>query len=173
MRSLARVARSRRFVRSGVLPRSPATAPLLHGKPVALGSAGEGRFDGRGLRRFSDGHADRSRDEGRQAGLLGVVISASAAQLASERMPLADAVHRQLCGLLPGLPAPAWSKVITEKQATFSCTPGLERPATVTAEPGIVLAGDHVASDYPATLEGAVRSGLQAADAVVARMRRG
>jgi monoamine oxidase len=35
----------------------------------------------------------------------------------------------------------------------------------------VVLAGDHVASDYPATLEGAVRSGLQAAAAVVARLR--
>jgi squalene-associated FAD-dependent desaturase len=140
---------------------------LQYGRTVRLPRPMTGMAEGPGQWVF-----DRGLLTG-QAGLLGVVISASAAQLASERMPLADAVHRQLCGLLPGLPAPAWSKVITEKQATFSCTPGLERPATVTAEPGIVLAGDHVASDYPATLEGAVRSGLQAADAVVARMRRG
>jgi len=108
-----------------------------------------------------------------QAGLLGVVISASAARLADDGGPLADGVHRQLCEVLPGLAAPAWTKVITEKQATFACTPGLDRPGTLTAEPGIVLAGDHVASDYPATLEGAVRSGLLAADAIVTRLRSG
>jgi uncharacterized protein with NAD-binding domain and iron-sulfur cluster len=102
-----------------------------------------------------------------------VVISASAAQRAMDAGTLAAEVHGQLCGLLPGLPAPAWTKVITERQATFSCTPGLQRPGTLTAAPGVVLAGDHVASDYPATLEGAVRSGLQAAGAVLAGLRTG
>lgn len=105
-----------------------------------------------------------------QAGLLGVVISASAAQRSMDAGTLSAEVHRQLCALLPALPAPAWTKVITERQATFSCTPGLQRPGTLTAAPGVVLAGDHVASDYPATLEGAVRSGLQAADAVLVHL---
>lgn len=108
-----------------------------------------------------------------QAGLLGMVISASTAQRMPGADPLADAVHRQLCDLVPGLPGPAWSKVITEKQATFACTPGLDRPGPLTAAPGVVLAGDHVASDYPATLEGAVRSGLQAAEAVLAGLHHG
>jgi squalene-associated FAD-dependent desaturase len=106
-----------------------------------------------------------------QAGLLGVVISASAAQRSLDPATLTAEVHGQLCGLLPGLETPGWTKVITERQATFSCSPGLRRPGTLTAAPGVVLAGDHVASDYPATLEGAVRSGLQAAAAVVARLR--
>jgi squalene-associated FAD-dependent desaturase len=108
-----------------------------------------------------------------QAGLLGVVISASTAQRAPGHAALADAVHRQLVDLVPALPAPEWSKVITEKQATFACTPGLERPGMLTAASGVVLAGDHVASDYPATLEGAVRSGQQAADALIDRLRHG
>lgn len=53
--------------------------------------------------------------------------------------------------------------MITEKRATFSCTPGLIRPGNATALPGLVLAGDYTASDYPATLETAVRSATAAA----------
>ena len=52
-------------------------------------------------------------------------------------------------------------QTLTEKRATIRCTPGLQRPAMAIA-PGLHAAGDHVAGPYPATLEGAVRSGLQA-----------
>jgi hydroxysqualene dehydroxylase len=52
-------------------------------------------------------------------------------------------------------------KVVTEKRATFRCTPALLRPAPRIA-PGLHAAGDHVEGPYPATLEGAVRSGLDA-----------
>ena len=55
-------------------------------------------------------------------------------------------------------------RTLTEKRATFRCTPGLPRPAMRIA-PGLVAAGDHVDGPYPATLEGAVRSGLAAARA--------
>jgi hydroxysqualene dehydroxylase len=51
---------------------------------------------------------------------------------------------------------------LTEKRATFRCTPALRRPEPQIA-PGLSAAGDYVAGPYPATLEGAVRSGLQAA----------
>lgn len=54
---------------------------------------------------------------------------------------------------------------VTEKRATFACTPGLVRPAMRIA-PGLLACGDHVAGPYPATLEGAVRSGAAAADAL-------
>jgi squalene-associated FAD-dependent desaturase len=56
-------------------------------------------------------------------------------------------------------------RVFTEKRATFRCTPGLRRPAARVAA-GLGAAGDHVAGPYPATLEGAVRSGQQAAHAM-------
>ena len=49
-----------------------------------------------------------------------------------------------------------------EKRATFQCTPGLQRPPARIAG-GLWAAGDYVAGPYPATLEGAVRSGQQAA----------
>jgi hypothetical protein len=53
--------------------------------------------------------------------------------------------------------------VIREKRATFSCQPNLAtRPPTRLAD-RLFLAGDHSWAEYPATLEGAVRSGLRAA----------
>jgi hydroxysqualene dehydroxylase len=53
-------------------------------------------------------------------------------------------------------------KHLTEKRATFRCTPALARPSSLIA-PGLFAAGDYVAGPYPASLEGAVRSGLEAA----------
>ncbi|MBX3618383.1 MAG: hydroxysqualene dehydroxylase HpnE [Rhizobacter sp.] len=57
--------------------------------------------------------------------------------------------------------APTALRTTTEKRATFLCTPGLKRPA-VRVLPGLSAAGDHVQGPYPATLEGAIRSGLAA-----------
>jgi len=50
----------------------------------------------------------------------------------------------------------------TEKRATFLCTPQLQRPAQHVL-PGLCAAGDYIDGPYPATLEGAVRSGVAAA----------
>jgi hydroxysqualene dehydroxylase len=58
-------------------------------------------------------------------------------------------------------------KVLAEKRATFRCTPGLARPPTAIAL-GLVAAGDYVQGPYPATLEGAVRSGEAAVVALAA-----
>ena len=60
------------------------------------------------------------------------------------------------------------SLVQREAQATFASTPELEalRPGPVTPLAGLFLAGDWTDTGLPATIEGAVRSGLRAADAV-------
>ncbi len=60
------------------------------------------------------------------------------------------------------------SLVQREAQATFASTPELEalRPGPVTALPGLFLAGDWTDTGLPATIEGAVRSGLRSADAL-------
>ena len=73
------------------------------------------------------------------------------------------ATARQIAAALGTLPPPRWTKAITEKRATFACTPDAFRPATETGMAGLFLAGDYVASEYPATLESAVRSGQRAA----------
>ena len=55
-------------------------------------------------------------------------------------------------------------QTLVEKRATFRCTPGLQR-ASMRISTHLHAAGDHVAGPYPATLEGAVRSGLAAVNA--------
>jgi predicted NAD/FAD-dependent oxidoreductase len=57
-------------------------------------------------------------------------------------------------------------QTIVEKRATFACLPGLLRPAAQVL-PGLLACGDYVEGPYPATLEGAVRSGLQAAQVAI------
>ena len=53
--------------------------------------------------------------------------------------------------------------VVVEKRATFAATPGLARPSNATPWPRIWVAGDWTDTGYPGVLEGAVRSGLRAA----------
>jgi hypothetical protein len=53
-------------------------------------------------------------------------------------------------------------QTVVEKRATFACTPGLDRPLMYVAA-GLLACGDYVDGPYPATLEGAVRSGVAAA----------
>ncbi len=100
-----------------------------------------------------------------QDGLLAVVISASGLALEQGHAELAANCARQLAEDLqrPELATPIWTQVISEKRATFACTPGLQRPDNVLPMQGLVLAGDYTASRYPATLEAAVQSGKIAA----------
>jgi squalene-associated FAD-dependent desaturase len=102
-----------------------------------------------------------------QDGLIGVVISASGAHQDLAHDALARAVHAELKENFPALGEPRWHQVIAEKRATFSCTPGLSRPDNATPVAGLYLAGDYTASEYPATIESAVRSGVRAANLVL------
>jgi len=64
-------------------------------------------------------------------------------------------------------------ELLIDKRATFAAVPDLARPGNATAWPRLALCGDWTDTGYPGTLEGAVRSGLQAgrllADAAGAR----
>lgn len=90
-----------------------------------------------------------------------------------ETMPRADVIALALRELAEFFPAVREAKlekahVVKEIRATFSAAPGLEsrRPVSRTAIPNLVLAGDWTRSGWPATMEGAVRSGYLAAEAI-------
>jgi squalene-associated FAD-dependent desaturase len=108
---------------------------------------------------------DRARIGGPK-GLLAAVISASGEHEELSKETLVSRIETELRAALGPLPSPLWSQIITEKRATFSCRPGVERPEGATALSGLLLAGDYIAGDYPATLEAAVRSGVAAARAI-------
>jgi len=118
---------------------------------------------------LAGGHAQWAFDRGALSGhrgLIAMVLSASGGHESLPHDALAARLHAELAAAIPGLPEPRWQRVIAERRATFSCRPGLDRPGNATAVPGLVLAGDYTASDYPATLESAVRSGVAAANLV-------
>jgi hypothetical protein len=105
------------------------------------------------------------------AQMLAAIISADGPHLQLPHADLVRSVDGQLRRLRPGWPACVWSQVIVEKRATYACTPGRPRPAAPRLAPGIYLAGDYVDAEFPATLEAAVRSGVAAAEAVLADRR--
>ncbi len=96
---------------------------------------------------------------GGPAGLLAFVVSAAEGGRATLESQVLAQAQAQL-----GLTMQAVQTVL-EKRATFACTPALQRP-TMHIAPGLLACGDYLAGPYPATLEGAVRSGLQAASAL-------
>ena len=100
-------------------------------------------------------------------GILACVLSAEGDWDEMEDDALCTALHEELTALLGCLPTPHWHRVIRERRATFSCRPGLPRPGPVTAERGLWLAGDYTYAEYPATIEGAVRSGIATARAIL------
>lgn len=101
-----------------------------------------------------------------QPGLIAVVISAEGAHQELPQGELANKVIAELRDEFGLTAAPQWFKVIAEKRATFCCAPNLQRPTQQTALPPLLLAGDYTAGDYPATLEGAVLSGLRCASLI-------
>lgn len=100
----------------------------------------------------------------RQPGLFAVVISGTGAWQLLDHEALANAIQKEIA-LQFGFPSPLKHWVIEEKRATFSCTPGLQRPAAKVSDT-LWLAGDYVSGDYPATLEGAARNGIAVASSI-------
>jgi squalene-associated FAD-dependent desaturase len=109
----------------------------------------------------------RSEDAG---SYLELVVSASKTLVPMSRQEILDLALRELAEFFPVVRQAKLVKaaVVKEVRATFSVTPGLDayRPGAVTAWPGVFLAGDWTATGWPSTMEGAVRSGYLAAEAL-------
>ncbi|MCC6223075.1 MAG: FAD-dependent oxidoreductase [Thermoleophilia bacterium] len=99
---------------------------------------------------------------------LTVVASATPDLAATRGGELVDLVFRSLVERL-GPAGLIWSRVSREPRATFACRPGTAvlRPGPGTGRPGIVRAGAWTATGWPATMEGAIRSGHAAARALL------
>jgi len=109
---------------------------------------------------------------GDEASHLSVVSSGATPIADLTNADLIALAHAELLDAMPAVRAAALRRatVIREPHATFSLAPGQpRRPATVTPIDGLYLAGDWIETGLPATIESAVRSGHQAADAVLAR----
>lgn len=105
-----------------------------------------------------------------KAGELAVVTSAATGLAERNRRQLIEALIDQVAeqaarhpARLPAMPEVAAAELFIEKRATFAAVPGLTRPLNTTPWPTLALAGDWTDTGYPGVLEGAVRSGLQAA----------
>ena len=101
---------------------------------------------------------------------LQLVVSASRELTALARAEIVALAVRELGEFFPRVRQARLEKshVIKELRATFSAAPGTEalRPPPETGRPNLFLAGDWTRSGWPATMEGAVRSGYLAAEAV-------
>lgn len=101
-----------------------------------------------------------------------LVISASFEQLHQTRDAIFANALRELALFFPAVNDAKLVKsgILKEARATFSVTPGLDahRPPQQTGMPGLFVAGDWTATNWPSTMEGAVRSGRLAAEAVAA-----
>jgi hydroxysqualene dehydroxylase len=101
---------------------------------------------------------------GAREGVFAFVSSGARAWVERGLDATADATLQQARSAFP---AKTWREPLTlvrslaERRATFLCTPGLKRPPAAIGR-GLAAAGDYVLGPYPATLEGAVRSGAAA-----------
>ena len=108
--------------------------------------------------------------------IASVTVSAADALVDRPANEIADRLWAETSatlGLL-GLPAPerpVAHRIVKERRATIRQTPGLRRPPSATAWRNLVLAGDWTDTGLPATIEGALRSGIAAARMALGRGR--
>jgi uncharacterized protein with NAD-binding domain and iron-sulfur cluster len=105
-----------------------------------------------------------------------IVISASHDLAGRSRDSVRDEVLADLRAIFPAFREANLVRyqMLTEHEAVFSVRPGLDdlRPGQKTPVANLYLAGDWTHTGWPSTMEGAVRSGYLAAEAVLSRIGR-
>jgi len=110
------------------------------------------------------------KESGQKGSYLELVVSSSKTLVEKPRQEIIDLAVHELAEFFPAAREAKLTKatVVKEVHATFSPAPGSDayRPAHATGCPRLFLAGDWTATGWPATMEGAVRSGYGAAEAL-------
>lgn len=98
---------------------------------------------------------------------LQLVVSASRSLVRLSREQVLELALAELKEFFPAVGSAELVRahVVKEVRATFSAAPGITRPGVATVHPNVFVAGDWTESGWPATMEGAVRSGYIAAEA--------
>ncbi|HKO68744.1 MAG TPA: hydroxysqualene dehydroxylase HpnE [Burkholderiaceae bacterium] len=138
------------------------TVYLKYGPDVRIARGFTALLDDAPKRRYAQWVFDRGAFDPANRGVLAAVISSSGPHEAEPLEDVCQAVAQQLTEDLR-LPAPVDARAIADRRATLAAVPHLHRPCNRTPWSGFVLAGDWTESDYPSTLETAVRSGRAAA----------
>ena len=100
---------------------------------------------------------------GQHSDMVAFVVSGAREWVERGLPALSASVQRQAASALPASfgALPTVVHTTMERRATFACVPALARPP-LTIAPGLLAAGDYIQGPYPATIEGAVRAGVQA-----------
>jgi squalene-associated FAD-dependent desaturase len=113
---------------------------------------------------------NKSRLRNEPGNYVELVVSASKSMVGMQRQEIIDLALRELAQFFPLVPRAQLLKatVVKEVRATYSIRPQLDRlrPSSLSPWPRVYLAGDWIATGWPATMEGAVRSGYMAAEAL-------
>ena len=122
-------------------------------------------------------HKSRIRGHASERGsYVELVISGSPTVLTQTREEILTLALGELARFFPEAARARLVKsgILKEARATFAVAPGLDwiRPSQRTAWPGLYLAGDWTATDWPSTMEGAARSGRLASGEVVGERER-
>jgi zeta-carotene desaturase len=116
-------------------------------------------------------HKSELQERGSDGSYIELVVSSSKELIEKSRQEIIDLALSEVREFFPEarLANLVKSTVIKEVNATYSPRPGIDafRPAHQTPWPSLFLAGDWTATGWPATMEGAVRSGYGAAEAVL------
>ena len=142
------------------------TVYLKYRPTVSIARGFTALLDDPAKRRYAQWVFDRGALDRSNRGVLAAIISSSGPHEAESLGEVCQAVGQQLADDL-GLPLPLDSRAIAERRATLGVIPGLHRPSNRTPLPGFAIAGDWTESEYPSTLETAVRSGRAAAQALL------
>jgi squalene-associated FAD-dependent desaturase len=145
------------------------------GAPAAERRKNAARGKSRGLEQNEDSAAEGRKnmdatDAPPNGSYIELVVSSSKTLIDKSRSEIVDLALKEVREFFPAARAASLVKstVIKELHATYSPRPGIDahRPPAATAWPRVFLAGDWTATGWPATMEGAVRSGYLAAEAL-------